>query len=102
MLVPFIEDEYRKDNTTRTGVEWSGRHVRIQQVLCREAQTRRWTDTLSGRCDAPPLAFRRPPTRQHRTVVKALVIDIGVNSVKVLVTDEAVIRLRNDVRPGLD
>jgi hypothetical protein len=34
--------------------------------------------------------------------VKALVIDIGVNSVKVLVTGEAVIRLWNDIRPGLD
>jgi hypothetical protein len=34
--------------------------------------------------------------------VKALVIDIGVNSVKVLVTGETVIRLWNDIRPGLD
>ncbi len=41
--------------------EQSDRHVRIQQVLCREAQTRRWTDTLSGGCDAQPLAFQRPP-----------------------------------------
>ena len=46
--------------------------------------------------------FGGPPTRQHRTVVRALVIDIGVNSVKVLATGETVIRLWNDIRPGLD
>jgi hypothetical protein len=34
--------------------------------------------------------------------MNVLVIDIGVNSVKVLATDQTVIRLWNDIRPGLD
>ena len=34
--------------------------------------------------------------------MRVLVIDIGVNSVKVLATGETVIRLWNDIRPGLD
>jgi hypothetical protein len=33
--------------------------------------------------------------------MKVLVIDIGVNSVKVPATGETVIRLWNDIRPGL-
>jgi hypothetical protein len=101
-LGPFIEDERRKGSTTRTGVESSDRHVRIQQALCKEAQTRRWTDTLSGGCDPQPLAFRRPPDEAASDRHESAVIDIGVNSVKVLATDQTVIRLWNDIRPGLD
>ena len=59
-LVPFIEDEHRKEITTRPRVGESDRHMRIQQVLCSEAQTRRWTATLSGGCDAQPRHFGGP------------------------------------------